>query len=124
MFFPFLPNNSLPLPNESNLITMSVIINYAMFPTDKGESASAYVSKIIKMIDESGYSYQLNPMGTSIETETMEEALAFVQKAHNLLKADCSRIYTAVTIDYRKGEMGRMSRKIDSIESKIGKVNH
>ena len=103
---------------------MSVIINFAMFPTDKGESASAYVSKVIKMIDASNYPYKLNPMGTSIETETMEEALEFIQKSHDILKSDCSRIYTAITIDYRKGEMGRMGRKIDSIESKIGKVNH
>ena len=103
---------------------MSVIINFAIFPTDKGESASAYVSKVLKMIDESGYAYQLNPMGTSIETETMKEALAVVQKAHDILETDCNRIYTAITIDYRKGEMGRMARKIDSIESKIGKINH
>ena len=112
------------MPNESNLITMSVIINFAMFPTDKGESASAYVSKVIKMIDESGFAYQLNPMGTSIETETMQEALAFVQKSHDILEKDCNRIYSAITIDYRKGEMGRMAQKINSIESKIGKVNH
>jgi len=31
----------------------SVLLEFAMFPTDKGESKSEYVSKIIKMIDES-----------------------------------------------------------------------
>jgi uncharacterized protein YqgV (UPF0045/DUF77 family) len=34
---------------------MSVLMNYAMFPTDKGSSVSEYVSKIIKMVSESGY---------------------------------------------------------------------
>lgn len=95
-----------------------------MFPTDKGESASAHVSKVLKMIDESKIPYKLNPMGTSIETETMEEALNIVQKSHDILAVDCNRIYTAITIDYRKGQSGRMAKKIDSIESKIGNVNH
>jgi len=95
-----------------------------MFPTDKGESASAYVSKVIKMIDTSGLPYKLNPMGTSIESETMEEALEIVQKAHDILAVDSNRIYTAITIDYRKGQNGRMEKKINSIESKIGSVKH
>ena len=29
---------------------MSVLLEFAMFPTDKGESVSNYVSRIIKMI--------------------------------------------------------------------------
>ena len=95
-----------------------------MFPTDKGESASAYVSKVIKMIDTSGLPYKLNPMGTSIESETMEEALEIVQKAHDILAVDSNRIYTAITIDYRKGQNGRMEKKINSIESKIGSIKH
>ncbi len=103
---------------------MSVLLNFAMFPTDKGESASPYVSKVLKMIDKSGVSYKLNPMGTTIETETMEEALAVVQKAHDILKPDSNRIYTAITIDYRKGKSDRMKKKIASIENKIGRVNH
>jgi uncharacterized protein YqgV (UPF0045/DUF77 family) len=36
------------------------MLEFAMFPTDKGVSVSNYVSRIIKMIDKSGASYQLN----------------------------------------------------------------
>ncbi len=31
---------------------MSVLMEFAMFPTDKGESISEYVSRILKIIDE------------------------------------------------------------------------
>jgi len=49
---------------------MSVLLEFSMFPTDKGESVSTHVSKVIKMIHDSGVTYQLTPMGTIIETAT------------------------------------------------------
>jgi uncharacterized protein (TIGR00106 family) len=103
---------------------MSVLLNFAMFPTDKGDSVSPYVSKVLKYIDESGVSYKLNPMGTTIETDTMEEALAIVQGAYDILEPVSERIYSAITIDARKGKSNRIKSKIESIEKKIGKVNH
>ena len=103
---------------------MSVLLNFAMFPTDKGASASNYVSRVIAMIRESGYPYQLSAMGTIIETETMEEAQKVINKAYTLLQADCSRVYCTVTFDIRDGATGRMHQKVASIEAKIGPVNH
>ena len=52
---------------------MSVLIEFAMFPTDKGESVSAYVGRIIKMIDAGYNSYKLTSMGTIVEVETLDE---------------------------------------------------
>ncbi len=101
---------------------MSVLVNFAMFPTDKGGGVSESVSKVIKLIRESGVNYQLTPMATIIETETMEEAMNLLNKAHLLLEKEHERIYTAITIDSRKGEMGRMDSKIAAVEAKIGKV--
>lgn len=103
---------------------MSVLMQFAMFPTDKGASASPYVSRIIAMIRESGHAYQLSAMGTIVETETLSEAQAVVANAYNLLKDDCSRVYCTVTFDIRDGAKGRMHQKIASIENKIGAVNH
>jgi uncharacterized protein (TIGR00106 family) len=99
-------------------------MQFAMFPTDKGASASPFVSRIIGMIRESGIPYQLSAMGTIIETETLEEAQSIVSKAYSLLQEDCSRVYCTVTFDIREGETGRMQQKIKSIEGKIGPVNH
>lgn len=102
---------------------MSVLLEFAMFPTDKGESVSSQVSKIIKMISESGVAYQLTPMGTVIETETMDEALQIVKQSYEVLEPMCDRIYSSLKFDIRKGKSGRLKQKIDSIEKKIGKVN-
>lgn len=95
-----------------------------MFPTDKGASASPFVSRIIAMIRDSGVPYQLSAMGTIIETETLEQAQAIVAKAYALLENDCSRVYCTVTFDIREGKTGRMAQKVASIEGKIGPVNH
>ena len=100
---------------------MSVLVEFAMFPTDKGESVSAYVSKIIKVIDESGVTYKLTPMGTVYETETMDEALSVLKRSYKVLEQDCNRIYSTVKFDIRKNRSNRMKQKIASIESKLGK---
>lgn len=101
---------------------MSVMLEFAMFPTDKGESVSLYVSRIIKAIRESGVKYQLTPMGTVIEVETMHEALRIVQLAYDKLEPDCDRIYSSLKFDIRKGDKDRMEGKIKSIEEKIGDI--
>lgn len=100
---------------------MSVMFEFAMFPTDKGESVSSYVSRILKIIDESNVPYKLTPMGTIVEVETFEEALAIINSAYGELQEDCGRIYSTVRFDIRKGKGGRLTQKIDSIEKKVGK---
>ena len=102
---------------------MSVLMEFAMFPTDKGASVSQYVSKIIKMIRESGKEYKLTAMGTIIETVSIKEALAIIQQANDILEKDSERIYSNIKLDIRKNTSNRLSGKIQSIESKIGEVN-
>ncbi|HOP86512.1 MAG TPA: MTH1187 family thiamine-binding protein [Syntrophorhabdaceae bacterium] len=104
---------------------MSVLIEFAMFPTDKGESVSEYVSRIIKRIEELNLNYKLTPMGTIIEFETMDEALNLINTAYKQLETDCNRVYSIVKFDIRKGKKGRIEQKVKSIEEKLKKeVNH
>ena len=100
---------------------MSVLVEFSMFPTDKGESVSSYVSRIIKMIDELGIPYKLTPMGTVFEVNTMEEALNILNEAYKQLEKDCNRIYSVVKFDIRKNKSNRLKQKIKSVEAKLGK---
>jgi uncharacterized protein (TIGR00106 family) len=100
---------------------MSVMFEFAMFPTDKGESLSPYVSRILKIIDESKVSYKLTPMGTIVEVETFEEALSLINRAYHELESDCGRIYSMIKFDIRKGRSGRLTQKIESVEKKVEK---
>lgn len=103
---------------------MSVLLEFAMFPTDKGDSVSQYVSKVIQMIKESGVSYKLTAMGTIIETETIDEAMEIVNKSYKVLEPHSNRVYSSIKLDIRKEKSKRLEAKIKSIESKIGKVDH
>lgn len=102
---------------------MSVLLEFSMFPTDKGETVSPYVSRIIKMIRESGLHYKLTPMGTVVEAAELHEILSLVQKAYNELEPDCQRVYSSLKLDIRKGPMGRLEGKVRSVEELIGTVN-
>ena len=98
---------------------MSALIEFAIFPTDHGESKSKYVARVISMIKDSGITYQFTPMGTILETETVAEGLAIVEKAYAILQIDCNRIYSTIKIDYRAGQSNRLVKKIESVESKL-----
>ncbi|ACN98288.1 MTH1187 family thiamine-binding protein [Sulfurihydrogenibium azorense] len=100
---------------------MSFLVEFSMFPTDKGESVSQYVSRIIKMIDSSGVPYKLTPMGTVFETNTMEEALNIINQAYKQLEPDCNRVYTVIKMDIRKNAENRIEGKVKSVEEKLGK---
>ncbi len=102
---------------------MAVLMEFAMFPTDKGISVSEYVSKVVAMIRQSGYDYQLTPMGTIVETPTIEKALEIVHNAYQTLAPFSERVYATIKLDIKKGQEGMMKQKIASVEQKIGKVN-
>jgi len=99
-----------------------------MFPTSDecrdGSSVSKQVSKIIDAIDKSGVAYQLTPMGTVVETETMKEALAIIELAYEQLQ-ECDRVYSSLKFDIRKNTKNRLKTKIASVEKTLGrKVIH
>lgn len=94
-----------------------------MFPTDKGESVSNYVSRILEMFRDSGVDYRLTPMGTIFEVHSMREAMDLIADAYAILEPDCNRVYSSIKIDARKGKGLRMEGKIRSVKDKIGDIN-
>jgi len=98
---------------------MSVLIEFSIFPTDKGESKSKYVAKVIDMIKKSGLPYQFTPMSTIIECDSVKEGLDIVNKAYEILQEDCNRIYSTIKIDYRNGYKNRLVQKIKSVEKRL-----
>jgi uncharacterized protein (TIGR00106 family) len=95
-----------------------------MFPVDEtcveGSSVSKQVSKIIDMIDKSGVKYQLTPMGTVVETDTLPEALKIIELAYEEL-GDCQRVYSCLKFDIRKKSENRLQNKIKSVEDKLNR---
>lgn len=97
---------------------MSVIADLAIFPMDKGIRLSTYVSRAVRIIKESGLSYQFGPMGTAIEGE-WDDVMAVVRRCFQALQTDSDRIYMTLKIDYSKNGTGRIVSKVKSVETKL-----
>ena len=90
---------------------MSVLMEIAMFPTDVGESKSKYVAEVLKVIEESGYPYQLTPMATIVEAESVEELSSLIPKMYAALeKMGVGRVYSVVKFDIRPGRKNRLKQ--------------
>ena len=98
---------------------MAVLMEFAIFPTDKGISVSNDVSKVIKMIKESGYPYQLTAMGTLVEAPSVKDALKVVEEASSILEENSNRIYSSIKLDIKKGAQNMLQNKVKSIEEKL-----
>ena len=97
-----------------------VLLEFSMTPLDKGESVGDYVSRSLKIIDDSGVDYRLNPMGTVLEGE-WDEVMAVVKQCYEAMSADCDRISCSIKIDARKGASGRLTSKVQSVEQRLGR---
>jgi uncharacterized protein (TIGR00106 family) len=93
-----------------------VLVEFAMFPTDKGESVSQFVSQIIDHIDKSGLNYRLTPMGTILEG-SWDEVFRVIGECFKILEPQCNRIYSTIKVDYRRGTESRMNAKVDKIKT-------
>ncbi|NLR93658.1 thiamine-binding protein [Flammeovirga agarivorans] len=101
---------------------MGAIMNFAIFPIDKGDHIGEYVSKVVQHIKDSGLTYQFSPMGTVIEAETVTELLKVVDDAYKIMDPISDRIYCVMNMDYNKNKSGMIKAKTESIEKRIGKV--
>ncbi len=97
-----------------------VLLEFSMSPFGKGESLSPYVARSLDIIDKSGLSYQLTPMGTIIEGE-WDEVMAVVSACFAAMRSDCDRISAQIKVDYRAGGQRRMQPKIDAVEARVGR---
>ena len=97
-----------------------VLLEFSMAPHGQGESLSAYVARILDVIDRSGVPYQLTPMGTILEGE-WDDVMGVVSACFRELESDCSRIGVNLKVDYRRGPAGRLKSKVEHVEQRLGR---
>ena len=100
---------------------MATIAELSIFPLDKGQSVGMYIARVLEVIEKSGMDYRLGAMGTCIEGE-FERVMEVIGKCHEVLAADCERIYCVIKMDTRKGHQNMMEGKVRSVEEKVGRA--
>lgn len=100
-----------------------VLLEFSMYPTDKGAGVSDYVKRSLEIIDDSGIAYKLGPMGTCLEGE-WDEVMGVVTRCFERMQEDSDRIAVALKVDYRRGGSGRLESKVDTLQEKTGRDLH
>jgi len=95
-----------------------MLAEFSIFPLGKGVSLSAYVGKVLDIIDKSGLDYKLTSMGTIIEGD-FNKVMSLIAKCHKAVLKDCDRVITNIKIDDKKGAKRDISKKITSVEKAL-----
>lgn len=97
-----------------------VLLEFSMFPLDKGRSLSPYVARSLDIIDRSGLDYRCHAMGTILEGE-FDQVLDVVKRCFQAMAGDCERIECVLKFDYCKGRQDMLTAKVASVEQKLGR---
>jgi len=98
-----------------------MLIEFSIVPVGSGSSIGDRLAEVLKIVDESGLPYKVNPMGTVVEGE-WDDLLRLVKKCHKAVMKTEERAVTTISIDDRKGKPNRIEAKVTSIEKRIGKT--
>jgi uncharacterized protein (TIGR00106 family) len=97
-----------------------VLLEFAMNPPDRGNGLAEYVARILDVIDRSGVTYQLTPMGTLLEG-SYDDVMKVVGDCFRALEPDCPRIGMNLKMDYKPGNESRLKSKVEAVEKHVGR---
>lgn len=97
-----------------------MLIEFSIVPVGSGSSIGDRLAEVLKVVDESGLPYKINPMGTVLEGE-WDDLFKLVKKCHKAVMKNEGRVITTISVDDRKGKPNRIEEKVKSIEKRLGK---
>lgn len=97
-----------------------MLVEFSVVPVGKGESVSQYVAECLKIVESSGLPYKITPMGTVLEGE-YDDVMGVIRVCHARVMEMSPRAVTTIRIDDRKGAVGTIEKKIESVERLLGK---
>jgi uncharacterized protein (TIGR00106 family) len=97
-----------------------MLIEFSIVPVGVGSSIGDRLAEVLRVVDESGLPYKVNPMGTVVEGE-WDELMRLVKKCHGTVMKGGERAITTISIDDRKGKPNRLEEKVKSIEKRLGR---
>lgn len=102
---------------------LKVIVQFTTSPLGEGISVSRFVAEALKEVEKSGLRYQLTPMSTILEADTLEEVFKVILEAHEaVFKAGAKRVVTDIKIDDRRDEPRRMEDKVQKVRRQLEKL--
>ena len=97
-----------------------MLVEFSIVPVGKGVSVGSDIAKVIRIVENSGLPYKLNPMGTVVEGK-WDELMALIKRCHRVVLRNGERVVTSIKIDDRKGRSNMIEGKIISLEKRLKK---
>lgn len=97
-----------------------MLAEFSIIPLGSGSSIGDKLAEVLKIVDQSGIPYKINPMGTVVEGD-WDEIMKLIRKCHRTVLKTGERVITNIAIDDRKGKPKRIDEKVKSIERRIGR---
>ncbi len=97
-----------------------MLMELDIVPMGRGESVSADLADILKIIDASGLDYRLTATSTNVEG-SWDQLMNLARKCHEEARKKSKRVVTSIKIDDYEERTGRLAAMVKSVESKVGK---
>jgi uncharacterized protein (TIGR00106 family) len=94
-----------------------VLAQLSVYPIGEGTSLSRYVKEGIKVIKESGYTYEIGGMSTAIEVPDLDVLFSLVKKIHQAhVDAGGRRIVIDLKVDDRRDKDATIGSKRNAVK--------
>ena len=94
-----------------------ILAQLSVFPVGEGTSLSRFVKKGMKVIKESGYTYEIGGMSTAIEVPDLDALFNLVKKVHQAhVEAGGQRILIDLKVDDRRDKDATINSKRNSVK--------
>ena len=95
-----------------------LLAQLSIYPIGAGVNLGRHVKKGVKIIEDSGYTYQVGGMSTSVEVPDLQELFELVENIRQAqLDEGAERIIIELKIDDRRDKDATLQEKIESVTS-------
>jgi len=95
-----------------------MLAQLSVYPLGAGASLGRFVKKGVKIIEDSGHTYQVGGMSTSIEVPDLAALFKLIEKIRQAqLDEGAERIIVELKVDDRHDKEATLQGKIDSVTS-------
>jgi len=96
-----------------------ILAQLSVYPIGEGVSMGRFVRKGVKIIEESGYTYHVGGMSTSIEVPELQDLFDLISRIRQAqLDEGAQRLIIELKVDDRHDKQATLQGKINSVASK------
>jgi uncharacterized protein (TIGR00106 family) len=95
-----------------------MIAAFSISPIGVGESVSAEVAEVVRLVRESGLANETNAMFTNVEGE-WDDVMALIRACTMKVAETAPRVSVVIKIDHRAGVTDGLRHKVEAIEQRL-----